>query len=64
MLVIRKFAEHYSLSVKQAYLYLKKYAGIAFIDKCYDAEHTLSVDDAIIDLTQVCRNNGGDLVYA
>ncbi|MDR1904715.1 MAG: DUF3791 domain-containing protein [Treponema sp.] len=29
--------------------------------ECYDAEHTLSFDYAVEDLTMVCRNNGGIL---
>ena len=27
----------------------------------YEAEHLLSLDDAIQDLTQVCLNNGGGI---
>ena len=55
IMTIRKFAEHYSLSCKQAYQYLKRYAGIAFLDDCFEAEHTLS---------RVCQNHGGYLRYA
>lgn len=64
VLVIRRFAEHYSLQIKQAYQYLKRYGGIAFIDDCYEAEHTLSLDDAVEDLSKVCFNQGGGLIYA
>ena len=61
---IRKFAEHYSLSCKQAYQYLKRFSGIDFLDDCFEAEHTLSFEDAIEDLSRVCQNNGGYLRYA
>lgn len=64
IMVIRKFAEHYSLSNKESYQYLKQYGGISFLDDCYEAEHTLSFDDAIEDLSQVCQNHGGGLRYA
>lgn len=64
IMTIRKFAEHYSIAWKESYQYLKKYGGISFLDDCYEAEHTLSFDDAIEDLTRVCENNGGGLKYA
>lgn len=62
--VIRKFAEHYSISIKEAYRYLKQYQGIAFLDDCYEAEHTLSFDDAVEDSSRVCQIHGGGLRYA
>ena len=57
-------AEHYKMTAKQAYLYLKQYAGISFLDDCYEAEHQQSVTTAIEDLTIVCQNHGGGLRYA
>ena len=62
--IIRKFAEHYKMSAKQAYLYLRQYAGITFLDDCYEAEHQQTVETAIEDLTIVCRNHGGGMRYA
>ena len=35
--------------------------GIDFLTEHYEAEHLLSLDDAIQDLTQVCLNNGGGI---
>ena len=64
VMVIRKFAEHYSIPIKEAYLYLKRYEGIAFLDDCYEAEHTLSFDDAVEDSSRVCQIHGGGLRYA
>ena len=52
------------MSAKQAYLYLKQFAGITFLDDCYEAEHQQSVATAIEDLTIVCQNHGGGLRYA
>ena len=62
--IIRKFAEHYKMTAKQAYLYLKQFAGIDFLDECYEAEHQQTVATAIEDLTIVCQNHGGGLRYA
>ncbi len=33
--------------------------GIEFIKEYYEIEYTLSFDDAVDDLTIICRNNGG-----
>ncbi len=41
-------------------MYLYAYKGIEFIKENYDVEHTLSFDDAVDDLTLICRNNGGN----
>ena len=61
---IRKFGEHFGMSGKEAYNYLKAYAGIDYLDECYEAEHQLSFDDAIEDLSHVCQIHGGGLRYA
>ena len=61
--IIRKFAEYFSLTPKQAYLYLKQYAGISFLDECYEAEHQQTVETAIEDLATVCKIHGGELSY-
>ena len=58
---VNEFARRKRLSVQEAFHYLHRYKGIAFLDECYDAEHTLSLDDAIEDMTIVCRNNGGQV---
>jgi len=58
---VNLFARKKGLSVQEAFQYLYRYEGISFLDACYDAEHTLSLDDAIEDLTIVCRNNGGQI---
>ena len=42
-----------------AFHYLYDHKGIEFIKEHYDIEHTLSIDDAVEDLTLICRNNGG-----
>ena len=58
---VNEFANKLNIAEKEAFDYLYKYKGIAFIKEYYDIEHTLSMDDAIDDIMRVCRNNGGDL---
>lgn len=58
---VREFAQAKGLSHAAAFDYLNRYQGIAFLVKCYEAEHTLSYADAVDDLGRVCRRNGGRL---
>lgn len=58
---INAFAERYQLSSKQAFAYLKRFQGMAFLDECYEAEHQLSIQDAVNDLSIICKRNGGGL---
>lgn len=59
---VSAFASHFGLSFKQAYSYLKRFKGISFLDECYEAEHQLSISDAVSDLSIICHRNGGALV--
>ena len=61
VLCISAFADQNDLPYNDAFNYLYLYKGIDFLIECYDAEHTLSMDDAVNDLTLVCRNNGGSI---
>lgn len=58
---IGAFAEKYAVSNAFAYNYLLKYKGLAFIYDCYESEHTLSIDDAVVDMSEICKRNGGPL---
>lgn len=58
---VSEFARAYSLSQQEAYRYLAYHDGISFLKECYDAEHTLSMEDAVRDLAEVCRQNGGKI---
>jgi len=57
---INEFARHRKLTPKSAFHYLQTFGGIEFIKEHYEAEHLLSLDDAVEDLGVVCRNNGGN----
>lgn len=59
VLYVNEFAEKFHITPKEAFYYLYEYKGIEFIKEFYNVEHTLSIDDAVDDLTLICRNNGG-----
>lgn len=61
MMAISEFAKTFNLTRKAAANYLVRFSGIDFIDSCYDAEHTLSMEDCVRDLATVCRRHGGTL---
>jgi len=59
VLCIKKFADTFNLSFIEAYKYLENYGGLQFIINHYEIEHTLSINDAIDDMQDICRKNGG-----
>lgn len=58
---INAFAERYGLSSKQAFAYLHRFKGLDFLEECYEAEHQLSIREAVNDLSIICKRNGGAL---
>ncbi len=56
---ISEFANRYGMHMRDAYLFLSSYQGIAFLKEFYDVEHTLSFDDVLDDLVLICEKNGG-----
>ena len=59
VIVIGEFARRHQCQIQQAYSYLKHYKGIEFLDKGYDVEHLFSIEDAVDDVTEFCRRQGG-----
>ncbi|MBR5983060.1 MAG: DUF3791 domain-containing protein [Bacteroidales bacterium] len=55
------FGKHFKLSPRWSFEYLLEYKGLDFLDKCYEAEHLMSLQDAVADLSVYCRNHGGTL---
>ena len=55
------FAKEKNISLVYAFNYLCEYKGMDFLIDCYDAEHTLSINDVVDDITLVCKNNGGSI---
>ncbi len=58
---ISEFAITHGMTVREASNYLNRYRGLDFLAEHFDAEHLLSLQDSVQDLTQVCFNNGGGL---
>ena len=56
---INDFSASKNLTEQKAYRYLYANKGIDFLTENYDIEHTLSLQDAVNDLSIVCSNNGG-----
>lgn len=56
---ISEFAMRHGLTNRQAYSYLMRFGGLGFLIDCYEAEHTLSIDDAMQDVLTICSRNGG-----
>ena len=56
---ISEFAVSYNLTIREASNYLKRYQGLDFLTKHYDAQHLLSIEDSVQDLAKICYNNGG-----
>ncbi len=61
MVFVKKFADKFDLSEKQAFNYLDTHKGFVFVDKHYDVIHTLDFSYAIDDVQEVCRTYGGGL---
>jgi len=62
VLCIGAFARQKNIPPAEAFNYLYSYRGIDFLVECYDAEHMLSLDNVVEDLTILCKNNGGTLL--
>ncbi len=61
LIFLWEFGKKYGLTMKQAFNYLKRYKGIAFIEKHYDYVHTQSFTSMVNDMTDYCRLHGGQL---
>ena len=53
------YADRHGLTRTGAFDYLLRNKGLDFLEDCYEAEHTLSLDDALDDLDAVCKRNEG-----
>jgi len=57
--IIPAFADAYKMDVRTAYLYLKKYGGLDFLQEHWWALHTYNVLHALDDIYTICYQNGG-----
>lgn len=60
-LCIVEFGRKFGMSPTLSYQYLRRYRGLAFLDRCYEAEHQLSLAEALSDLRIYCKRNGGTI---
>jgi hypothetical protein len=58
---VSEFASATDLSVQAAHRYLSLHGGIDFLVENYEAEHLLSLDDAVSDLKEIAQQSGGML---
>ena len=59
--IVRKFAQQFRLSLRDAFNYLYKFQGLVFLQKHYGYEHTQPAYRTIEAITEICRKNGGTL---
>lgn len=58
---IVEFGRRLGLEPKWACRYLYLHGGLELLDKNYQAEHLLPLDDTIDDLISYCKRHGGTL---
>ncbi|MDR2465800.1 MAG: DUF3791 domain-containing protein [Prevotellaceae bacterium] len=59
--IIPEFAAAFKISMPEAYRYLVQYGGFDFLDRHWWALHTDNKYWALLDIYDVCRENGGYL---
>ncbi len=62
LIFLWEFGKKYGLSLKQAFNYMKRYKGMAFIEKNYDYVHTQSFASMAQDMAEYCHRHGGALL--
>ena len=61
MIFVKMFADKFGLNERQAFNYLDAHKGLVFVDKHYEAIHTMDFTYAIQDVQEVCQAHGGRL---
>lgn len=61
VIFIYEFGRKHGLTMKQAFNYLNRYQGMAFLDKYYDYVHTQSFNSMVHDITEYCQRKGGGI---
>ncbi len=62
VICVSEFARKHNLTTKEAFQFLFKYKAIEFLKENYDIEHTLPLEDALVDMRLICEKNGGILI--
>ena len=61
IMLVKLFASHYQLTPVQAYRYISRFDGMAFIERNYGIMHTLSFQEMVQGLSDYCHRKGGQL---
>lgn len=56
-----EFGKKFGMPANIAFNYLKQNRALAFLEKCYEAEHQIPLVDTLRDLQLYCRRNGGTI---
>jgi hypothetical protein len=59
--IVPEFAAAFKIKNQDAFFYLKKYGGWDFLNRHWWALHTDNKYWALLDIFDVCKNNGGYL---
>lgn len=59
--LVSELAAHIGISQDAAYNYIREYQGLEYYFKHYNILHTLSFEENVEDMLQVCANHGGQL---
>lgn len=59
--LVAEFAARFDIPQSAAYNYIRQYKGLDYYFRHYNILHTLSFDDNVDNLIQVCANHGGTL---
>ncbi len=62
LIFLWEFGQKYGLSLRQAFNYMKRYKGMAFIEKNYEYVHTQSFASMTQDMAEYCHRHGGALL--
>mgnify|MGYP006053483251 FL=1 len=58
---IVEFGHKFGMPSNISFNYLKEHKALDFLNECYAAEHTLSLEDALEDMEIICNRHGGTL---
>lgn len=59
IMLVKLFASHYQLTPVQAYRYISRFDGMAFIERHYSILSSLPFNDMVQSMSDYCRKNGG-----
>ncbi len=62
LIFVLEFGRHFGLTLKQAFNYLSRFGGIAFVDEHYGYCHTQSFQSMITDIAEYCHRKGSALL--